>query len=727
MSVSSPRNAVFFATAGAVLMMAHHVGAKSVRDALFLSSFDIKSLPLMVIAASGFSLLLAWGASVLMRRHAPASTAPLAFLVSAALYAAIGLALPSFPRASAVILFLLVVGTGTLLTSGLWSLISECFDPNAVRKNVGRVAAGGTAGIFAGGLLAERVGALWSITAMIPVLVVLHILCAFAAYRLARGVPAVQTFSIPGAPPQDRVPLRKLIRGAPYLVPLSLLVVAGATAAGLIDFVFKSEAAGAFDSRESLLRFFAVFNAGAGMITFLLQSGASRWVLERLGIGKTLATLPVTTALSSFGALLAPGLWVCGFARGAEAAVRGSFFRAGYELFYAPVPESQKRAAKPIIDVGFDRLGDGLAGGLVRGVLFAVPAFANQAILTAAVLLGIAGFWIAMRLDDAYVEVLEGNLRRRAEDLELSQFSGSIFSSMTLMRLPTEGLSGIHPSLLPKEPAPGPAGPLTEALLDLTSGAPVRIRRTLADSQHLAPLLAPAVIDLLTLDPVYPDAVRALRKSAASHVGQLLDRLLLPGEDVKMRRRIPRVLAHCPVQRAVDGLLLGLGDSDFDVRFRCAQALAALSAANPALRFPTETVCSAILRETARGQASWDESRLFDAPFDPEIPLPAAATLQGLHGPSLDYAFTLLSLILPRDPLRIAYHGLYTNDAHLRGTALEYLESVLPPEIHQALWPFLTGDQAQPRRAGRSGAAVEEELLRSEPFIQLNLRQRRRP
>jgi hypothetical protein len=37
--------------------------------------------------------------------------------------------------------------------------------------------------------------------------------------------------------------------------------------------------------------------------------------------------------------------------------------------------------------------------------------------------------------------------------------------------------------------------------------------------------------------------------------------------------------------------------------------------------------------------------------------------------------------MLPSEPLRIACRGLRTTDKSLRVTALEYLESMLPPEI----------------------------------------------
>lgn len=58
---------------------------------------------------------------------------------------------------------------------------------------------------------------------------------------------------------------------------------------------------------------------------------------------------------------------------------------------------------------------------------------------------------------------------------------------------------------------------------------------------------------------------------------------------------------------------------------------------------------------------------------------------------ALTHVFTLLALALPAEPLRLAFRGLHTDDQGLRGTALEYLDSVLPRDLRDRLWPFSRG------------------------------------
>lgn len=67
--------------------------------------------------------------------------------------------------------------------------------------------------------------------------------------------------------------------------------------------------------------------------------------------------------------------------------------------------------------------------------------------------------------------------------------------------------------------------------------------------------------------------MNALSEIASKVVSQLVDAMLDPDTAVEVRRRIPRVLASCDTQRAVDGLLSGLASEAFEVRYRCGLAL----------------------------------------------------------------------------------------------------------------------------------------------------------
>ena len=108
----------------------------------------------------------------------------------------------------------------------------------------------------------------------------------------------------------------------------------------------------------------------------------------------------------------------------------------------------------------------------------------------------------------------------------------------------------------------------------------------------------------------------------------------------------------------------------------------------------------------------WESQRLLDGFVNAS---PLDVFVRDRAGQSLAHVFTLLSLVLPRQPLQIAFRSLHSDDAYLRGTALEYLDGVLPPAIRQGLWPFLVRSRVRSSKHPRT--TVIANLLKSSPSM----------
>src|SRR5262249_37411537 len=87
----------------------------------------------------------------------------------------------------------------------------------------------------------------------------------------------------------------------------------------------------------------------------------------------------------------------------------------------------------------------------------------------------------------------------------------------------------------------------------------------------------------------------------------------------------------------------------------------------------------------------------------------------------VEQVFTLLELTFPPETVRIAFRALHTDDPNLRGTALEYLEQVLPPDICDLLWPRITEDPNRPV-SRRPHNDVVADLNRSRVAVLTSLR-----
>jgi hypothetical protein len=664
------------------MMLAHQVASKAARDALFLSQFSSSYFPLMVMAGSAIAIAAGLVNSRVLQALTPARMVPWAFIFSGALHVAEwGFRHSPYGGAMVVVLYIHVVGLGAIVLSGFWSLLNERFDPRSGKKYFGRIAGVGTLGGVLGGLAAERFAVLLPPAAILLFLGGLHILCGLVSFwvvRQSRDI-VVQPHTHDGE--QLTSAAWPVFRKSSYLQMLAALVVLGTTIAALLDIVFKTQAATLIGRGPHLFRFFAIFYTAGQILSFAIQVLVTRKWLEKLGLARGVGSLPAVVAAGGVGALIFPSFPVLVGTRALEIILRGSIYRAGYELFYTPLPLQEKRAAKPVVDVVFDRMGDVLGGAASQIFLELGGVFAVKGILFVAVGLATLAMYVTRKLEKLYVSVLEKGLVDRAIELDVSTTHELMTRSVLLrtLSLKTDSISQKPSTSGDAEPAardqrPNLSDPVLQRLADLRSGNTELVRRTLANIRQLDPLLTPQLIELLAWDEIAPYALALLRKNVDQIAGQLVDALLDKRTDFAIHRRVPRALAYSNDRRAVEGLMGGLNDLRFEVRFQCARALDVILQQNPQYKPDKETVFAIIERELSVSRGVWESRRLLDRRQSTDQFLFLDDVLREQAQLSWEHLFSLLALILPREPLKVAFQALHTDDRLLRGLALEYLE-----------------------------------------------------
>jgi len=698
---ASERRAVAAATLAAGLLIAQQVAARAVRDALFLSAFQVKSLPLVMGASAIAALAGAELLSVGLSRKAPSRLVPAVAGLSALLLAvwwAVGL---TWPRAAAVLLYLHVAAFGGALVSGFWSMVNERFDPYTARKVVGRIAAGATAGGVVGGFLVWAVSRVLPPSAAVLLLLVMTATAAVVLYR-ARGQEHPQPARGATAAPPLALPL--LLRNS-YVRNIALVVLLGAVVEALVDFLFKGLAAARFAPGASLLGAFGAFHGVMSVVGLLLQTTMSRAALRHLGIAGTLALRPALTAVISILGATLPGFATATFARGAHESLTNSLFRSAYELLYTPVPEAEKRRVKALVDVSVDKVGTFLGSGLAALAFVLVPGGWAPVLFATAAVLSLAALALSRRLHRGYVRTLEqsllaGRVRLDADDFvdqatQVTLAHTGLLERGTLLRQIEELRGGRPPGT--STPPSGEAAPpasvtrgtsdaLVERLREVRSGDAALVRAALLASPEPEPALVAALLPLLASDEVFADVLLALRRAAPRVTGQLVDALLDPAADPTVRRRIPRVLKACPTPRAAEGLAAALDDPSFEVRSSATAALAALHERSPVVRIAREDVLRRVRRELDSGE-----------PVDRQLP----------------QLFALLSLTLERGPLQIAWAAMKAQDRSLRGTAMEYLANVLPDDVFPRIRSCFGASTAPLPSSRRSVEQVADDLRAS--------------
>lgn len=733
------------ATLCAAAMIACQVASKAVRDAYFLSTFSIAAWPPMVAVSAALSLVVVLYSMRLLPLWSPRRVVPIAFTMSALLQLAEWGLASAAPRAVAILLFLHVSVLGAALVSWFWSLVNESFDPRTTRKRIAGITTGAVFGGMVGGVVAERIGSLLPVLWVLPVLAALQLLCAWSSRSVSTGRAHSAARSEEEEPASITGAFQALAK-LPYLRHLAGFTVSAAAAAALLDYLLKSEATRSLGGAGSLLRFFSFYYAALGALGFVVQVLGNQRLLERAGLPSTIAFLPGSVVAGAASALFVPHLLGAAIARGAEAIVRNSLFRSGYELLFTPLAPSEKRGTKTLLDVGGERIGDALGAGIVVVVVAAAAGSARVALLVLAALFGVLGLFLAVRLGRGYVGALESRLLTKSvpveevdavdrttafslasirEELARSQPAAtrSVTDAGVFVR-PVGAIPGSGPESQPTTASatnlPVARDPLLELISNLRARDAITVRRALHTVNQVEPAVAPHLVALLGRDELASEVITRLRGRAQSMTGALADALLDPSAASAIRRRVPRVLAGIQTERSVQTLVHGLADARFEVRYACGQALARLHREAPALPMPVDAVEAAVLREVSQGRSVWEGQRLLERIETTEGSPYIDAYLRDRSSRNLEHVFALLSLTLPAEPIWVAFRALHSEDRFHRGTALEYLESVLPGNVRDRLWNFIEDDR--PRvRAQATREQVLESLMRSNESIRLNL------
>jgi hypothetical protein len=246
---------------------------------------------------------------------------------------------------------------------------------------------------------------------------------------------------------------------------------------------------------------------------------------------------------------------------------------------------------------------------------------------------------------------------------------------------------------------------------DLLSGDPDRARQALRAAAGTIELVS-LVVPLLGRHALADDAMTFLREVAPRAMGHLGDVLLDPETEVVIRRRVPRALEAAPGKRAMESLVRGFEDEDFDVRLACARSAARVVEADRTCRVPRQQVVRLVLRELDVSERRWEQQgrrRRKQSAGEPALLEPA--DLDRIDR-SMELVFSLLALAYGVDVMASTLRALHSADPTLRGTALEYIQTTLPEKLRRRLVQRVPGGDTA-RVTQRRSEELAQALMQS--------------
>jgi ATP/ADP translocase len=691
--------------AGAFLVISFLILARALREALYLTIFDIETLPYMMAAVAILSIPTVAVFARLLARYSPKNV-----LLALVLVVAAGLTvilLLSFGSGSqlqiniGVVGFYLWTALGTLLlTSGFWVLTSEYFAVRGAKRLFGLIGAGGTAGAMVTGnslVWLKTLDVSWLIAILIAII-------AFFAIS-QQFLPKLEESTAAEDKDSSMVESLTLVWRSPHLRTIALIVFVVAIATTLLDYQFKEAAQARFDTRESLTSFFGAFYGWTGGIALLLQLALVARILAVAGVAWALAIVPLTLLFGSVGMLVLPSLVLVTAVRGADASLRKSLYRSALEVLFVPVPTLERRKTKTFIDSVIDSFGEGL-GAIVILVWVTSFGFQSRYLSVFIIAASIALISFSRRMGRRYLSTVAEQLQQSGtrEDVRKArvELDGRDLLSGTFTRLDIRSLiqDGEQTPEVDRAPAAGAGPPASQAdaiMAALESTDLTTVARALEETPAWDERQIPVLVRLLARDQLFDRAALALLTAGEAAVPLLTKMLGDESTDFVVRRRIPRVLGRMGGEEADDALLDALAANRFEVRYRSAIALVRRRRRGlPTSRREKEPlIWTAVRAEVGRGRPVWEIQKLLDEESEADD---LVAERVGARGElSLEHTFRLLSLVLEPEVVRAAFNGVILDDDKLKNFSLEFLEQVLPADVRNKLWPFI-GDISERQR-----------------------------
>ncbi len=280
------------------------------------------------------------------------------------------------------------------VVSVFWSFMADVFRNDQARRLFGFIAAGGSAGALLGPTLTAALA-----VPLGPVaLLLISALFLEAAVQCIRRLPAVMPARDKAA---DGAPIGggvfagiTLVLRSRYLLGICLYILIFTTTSTFLYFQQAHIVAAAFDDPAERTRLFALIDLSVGVLTLLVQCFATGRLIGWLGVGPTLAVLPLLTVVGFVGLAMAPSLVVLVAFQSIRRAANFAIAKPSREVLYTVLDAERKYKAKNVIDTLVYRGGDAVSGWAYAGLSaigLGLPAIALAAV-------PLAGVWMATGL-----------------------------------------------------------------------------------------------------------------------------------------------------------------------------------------------------------------------------------------------------------------------------------------------------------------------------------------
>ena len=364
---------LLWATAYGFFIMSSYYILRAVRDEI--SSADRGNLQILWTAVFLVMLVVVPLYSWIASKWSRGVFVPLANRVFIACLVAFWLAIVLLPEAARPwidrVFYVWTSVFALFVVTVFWGLLADCFDNAQAKRMFGFIAVGSSVG----GMLGSSLTA--GLAEVVPTFSLLLIACipleiaSWCALTLHRqfgtGNIRIQGESA-RAITGNAWSGMKAVFASPYLLGIAVFIALMTFASTMLYFQQANLVAEAFTDRGIRTAFFAKVDLAVSILTIVFQVYLTARIIKWLGIGLTLALVPVAVAFGFVALGLYPTLAVLVVVQVAYRAGRYGLTKPAREILWTVLGREAKYKSKPFLDAAVYRGGDLVSGWIYTGL-----------------------------------------------------------------------------------------------------------------------------------------------------------------------------------------------------------------------------------------------------------------------------------------------------------------------------------------------------------------------